>query len=324
MGIRKKDWAERFNYKWHSNPSTPDAWAFFNKAIVRPMQDKAWKIIVGDIDGDETWARQVLKDTGHYKDTQGLTQYNDNPNMVSGRAVQVYTDMLLVEDASPNEAYGEAVNVLQGFQGGHWRDKDKDTAIINNRERIYFDAEGKRSKEPVQSEFALVCENAASGIREAAVGANRIVGEIDLFGSIPHCELPYFGKPDYNEGRIELKTQWDTSADTDKPRANSLPKAIKAPHMTQLAGYWHLSGLIPKIVYANRLGYVVLEPTEDELRYALHEISMACRRREKLMKIADDAVDLLNLTDPHFADGFMWRDLSPRIMMQAKELFGRT
>ena len=94
--------------------------------------------------------------------------------------------------------------------------------------------------------------------------------------------------------------------------------------MTQLAGYWHLSGLIPKIVYANRLGYVVLEPTEDELRYALHEISMACRRREKLMKIADDAVDLLNLTDPHFADGFMWRDLSPRIMLQAKELFGRT
>ena len=51
---------------------------------------------------------------------------------------------------------------------------------------------------------------------------------------------------------------------------------------------------------------------------------MACRRREKLMKIADDAVDLLNLTDPHFADGFVWRDLSPSILMQAKEIFGRT
>ena len=106
MGIRKKDWADRFNYKWHSNPSTPDAWVFFNKAIIRPMQEKAWQIIVGDVDGDEAWARQVLKDLGHYKDTQGLTQYNDNPHMVSGRAVQVYTDLLLVEDASPNESYG--------------------------------------------------------------------------------------------------------------------------------------------------------------------------------------------------------------------------
>ena len=76
MGIRKKDWADRFNYKWHSNPSTPDAWVFFNKAIIRPMQEKAWQIIVGDVDGDEAWARQVLKDLGHYKDTQGLTQYN--------------------------------------------------------------------------------------------------------------------------------------------------------------------------------------------------------------------------------------------------------
>ena len=324
MGLQNKQWADRFNYKWHSNPSTPDAWTFFDKAILRPMRDKAWRIIVGDEQGDEQWAREVLKDAGHYKDVLGHTQYNDNPNMVSGRAVQAYTDMLLVEDASPNEAYAEAINVLQGYKGGHWRDQQKDDLWIANRERLYFDAEGKRSKEPVQSEFALVCENAASGIKEAMSGANRIVGEIDLFGSIPHCELPYFGKPDYGEGRVELKTQWDQAAHTDNPRANSLPKKIKAPHMTQLAGYWHISKIVPKIVYANRLGFVILEPTLEDLQYALHDISMACRRREKLMKAADDAVELLNLTDPHFADSFVWRDLSPSVMRKAKELFGRS
>lgn len=322
MGIRDTKWAERFNYNWHSNPSTPDAWTFFDKGYIRVQRNKAWAILRGDQSGDEIWAREFLKSCAYYQDSQGGSQYTDNPNMVSGRAVQVYTDMLLVEDATPGEAYAEAVNMLQGYQGGTWRDQDKDAAIIANRERIFFDADGKKSKDPVHSEFALVCENAGDGIKEAMHGANRIVGEIDLFGSLPHCELPYFGKPDYGEGRVELKTQWDGNAHTDNPRANSLPKAIKAPHMTQLAGYWHLSKIIPRIVYANRLGYVVLEPTEDELQLALNDIIRACKRREKLMKVADDLPDLLSLTDPHFADSFVWRDLNPDIFKKAKQLFG--
>lgn len=323
MGIRKTDWADRFNYKWHSNPSTPDAWTFFDKSVLRPMRDKAWAILRGDIEGDQGWARKVLYDSAYYKDPQGKTQYSDNTNMVSGRAVQVYTDMLLVEDADVTEAYGEAINMLHGYEPPYWHDHDVDKAVLAHRENICYDSEGKKSKEPTMAEFSLVCENAASGIREAMSGANRIVGEIDLYGNIPHCELPYFGKPDYGEGRVELKTQWDQQAHTDSPRANSLPKKIKAPHMTQLAGYWHLSKIVPKIVYANRLGYVVLEPTEQELEHALHDISVACRRREKLMKVADDVVDLLNLTDPHFADSFVWRDLAPEFFMMAKGLFGK-
>ena len=63
------------------------------------MRDKAWAILRGDIKGDQGWARKVLYDSAYYKDPQGKTQYSDNTNMVSGRAVQVYTDMLLVEDA---------------------------------------------------------------------------------------------------------------------------------------------------------------------------------------------------------------------------------
>tara|TARA_R100001015_G_C4594776_1_gene150034 strand:- start:123 stop:1139 length:1017 start_codon:yes stop_codon:yes gene_type:complete len=324
MGLKKTGWADRFNYKHHSNPSTPDAWTFFDKAYLRVQHNKAWQILTGKIKGDEQEARKILRDSGHYKDCLGLSQYKDNPNMVSGRAAQVYADRLLVDDASPNEAMGDAINLLQGFQGGHWRDADKDNLIIAHRERIYYDAEGKRSKKGdlVQSEFSLVCDNAAQGVREAMQGANRIIGEIDLFGHIPHCQLPYFGKPDYGEGRVELKTQWDQAADTDSPRANSLPKKIKAPHLMQLAGYWHLSKIVPKIVYANRLGYVILEPTLDELQFALDNIVQACKRREKLMQVADDLPELLSLTDPQFAESFVWRDLNPDILIKAKQLFG--
>jgi len=143
-----------------------------------------------------------------------------------------------------------------------------------------------------------------------------------LRGKLPGCELDYLGFGDYQEGAVELKTQWDTSVDTDKPRANSLPKKIKAPHLMQLAGYWHLSKIVPKIVYANRLGYVILEPTIDELQFGLDNIVQACKRREKLMQVADDLPELLSLTDPQFAESFVWRDLNPDILIKAKQLFG--
>lgn len=323
MPIKKKhEWADRFNYKWHSNPSTPDAWAFFDKAVLRVQRGKAFAILKGEIDGNREAAEKVLQQSAYYKDAIGQTQFNDNPNMVSGRAVQQYTDLLLVEDASPSEAYADAINLLHGFQGGDWRDTEKDARIIANRERLYYDANGKRSKEPTHSEFQLVCENAGEGIREAMRGSNRIIGEIDLKGDLIGCDLPYFGKPDYGEGRCELKTQWDQQADTDNPRANSLPKKIKAPHMTQLAGYWHLSGIVPKIVYANRLGFVVLEPTEDELNWALGDIIAASRRREMLMQAAHDVKDLLRMCDPRFGDSFVWRDIHPDVLKEAKKLFG--
>ena len=146
---------------------TPDAWTFFDKSVLRPMRDKSWAILRGDIEGDQGWARKVLYDSAYYKDPQGHTQYSDNTNMVSGRAVQVYTDMLLVEDADVTEAYGEAINMLHGYEPPYWHDHDVDKAVLAHRENICYDAEGKKSKEPTMAEFSLVCENAASGIREA-------------------------------------------------------------------------------------------------------------------------------------------------------------
>jgi hypothetical protein len=51
---------------------------------------------------------------------------------------------------------------------------------------------------------------------------------------------------------------------------------------------------------------------------ALNDIKVACRRREKLMRVADSIEDLLSLTNPQFADSFVWRDLHPEIKRKAK------
>ncbi len=154
------------------------------------------------------------------------------------------------------EAYREALNLLTSLQTGSWIDQDKVKRQLEGRQLPRYSEQGKATKkdEIGTNEFELVCKNAELGLREAMHGANEIVGQTMLRGKLPGCELDYLGFGDYQEGSVELKTQWDTNVDTDKPRANSLPNKIKDPHLKQIAGYWHLTGKIPRIVYANRLG----------------------------------------------------------------------
>ena len=124
MGIKSNPtWATRFNYNWHSNPSMPDSWVFFDKAVLRPKRNWAWQVLTGEIAGDTTEAEAVLEQSAHYKDYLGHTQYTDNPAMMSGRAVQHYTDTLLVDDMSPSDAFADALNLLNSFKGVKWRDQ---------------------------------------------------------------------------------------------------------------------------------------------------------------------------------------------------------
>ena len=316
-------WAHKKGYFHHSQPTTPDYWVFFDKGVIRPARNKAQKIVAGEIDGDIEAAQALLDRHGFYKDPTGRTQYNDNINMVSGRLVQNYCDRVLLEDITPGDSYSEAVNELQALHVGPHRDRDLVSQQIEGRLAGRFTAEGAKAKKDANfCELELVCQNALEGVREATKGANQIVGESELRGTLPGCDLPYLGFADYQEGGLELKTQWDTAVHTDSPRANSLPNQTKAPHLLQLAGYWHMSGKIPKIVYANRLGYRIFEPTEEELRYALDDIIRACRRRERLMKITESTEDLLSLIEPGFGDSFVWRDLHPDVIKEAKKLAG--
>lgn len=319
-------WAYSKGYYHHSNPSTPDFYTFFDKGILRTERNLALDVVKGKTEGDISQAKEILAKSGYYLDYRNKAQFNDNINMCSGRAVEYFCDLMLIDGAMQGEAYREALNLLTSLQTGSWIDQDKVKRQLEGRQLPRYSEQGKATKkdEIGTNEFELVCKNAELGLREAMHGANEIVGQTMLRGKLPGCELDYLGFGDYQEGSVELKTQWDTNVDTDKPRANSLPNKIKDPHLKQIAGYWHLTGKIPRIFYANRLGFVVFQATIDQLEYALQDITAACMRREKLMMVTENVQQLLKLCDPHFGDSFVWRDMNPEILKQAKELGGVT
>jgi len=320
-----KKWAYSKGYYHHSQPSTPDFYTFFQKGIIRPERSQALKVLRDEAEGVKSDAEAVLEQGGYYIDYRGKAQFQDNINMASGRAVEYYCDLILIDGAMPNEAYREALNTLTALQTGSWIDQDKTKAQIEGRQKLRFGADGKAMKKDEtigRCEFELVCENAHAGLKEAMQGANQIIGQTELRGQLPGCELDYLGFGDYQEGAVELKTQWDTGVDTDSPRSNSLPKDIKQMHLMQIAGYWHITGKIPRIVYANRLGYRVFEATIEQLEYALQDVIAACVRREKLMMVTENTEQLLKLCDPHFGDSFVWRDLHPDVLRRAKKLAG--
>jgi len=311
----------KHNFHHHSNPSMPDGYTFFDKGVRRRRLTDAYAVIAGKHDGDEGAAQRELELNGCYTDSTGKTQYNDNPNMMSGRAAEHYCNQVLIDDAEKSEAYSDAMNMLHSYKASYWRDKDTDSKVITHRTELKYGTDGKKIKEPQASEFELVCNNALDGLREATAGDNRIVGQKELRGKLPKCMLPYLGYGDYQEGRVELKTQWDSMAHTDSPRANSLPSDIKEPHLYQISGYYQLTGQIPKIVYANRLGYRVFEASQDQLEFGVARIIEACRRRERLLLAAESTEQLLRLTDPQWSHAFAWKDMNPELLQIARKIW---
>jgi hypothetical protein len=314
--IEYPDYAERHNYFHHSNPSMPDSITFFNKCWVRPQVNKAWKIVKKEIQGDIQEANHIIN---KYK--------NENPNMTSGVVVQEYCNDILLNEISPGDAYRNAVAKLQQFEPLEWHDTEKENAIIKHRTEPKYalktykgEPTYRKDAEGDFCELELVCKHALEGLREASEGINQLEGEINLFKALPGNELQYNGRPDYHQ-RIELKTMWDQMAYSDSPKANSIPKEPRFSHLTQIAGYWHLSGQLPTIVYANRNTYTVFKPSEDELRVALDSLMEACSRRERLLKAASNTQELLRLCDPQWDHMFAWKDINPEVLSEAKKLW---
>jgi len=310
------DWATRHHYFHHSNPSRPDSVTFFDKAIKRPKVNEAWNILLRKIPGDRDEAVETI-DKHKY----------ENINMASGTIVQRYCDAVLLEEVTTSEAYRRAVNELHEYTPPPHFDVEREMAVVTHREDVIYAADGKKptkkAAEPEMCELELVCRNALDGLRDAMQGLNEITGEVDCWGDIPGCELKYNGRPDYCK-RIELKTRWDQYAHTDKPAAQSLPAAEKGPlysHLMQVTGYWHLTGLLPKLVYANRLGYRIFEPTEDELQRAFQALSGACQRRERLLRVAKTPEELLRLCDPQWDHNYAWKGVHQDVIKEAREIF---
>jgi len=307
------EWAARHNYYHHSNPSRPDAATFWDKGIRRRAVNDSYKILKGELDGNATAARETIDKYAF-----------DNINMHSGNIVQHYCDAVLLHDEG-GEAYPNAVNELHAYTSPKHNDIEKEMAVVHHREAVIYDSEGKKARNPDDAgccELELVCGNALDGLREAFSLAriNDIEGEVDLWGQLEGCELKYNGRPDYCR-RIELKTMWDRQAHTDKPAANSLPAVATHLHRQQVAGYWKLSGLLPTIVVANRMGYRIFQPSEDELRDTLQAVTQACQRRERLLKAAKSPEELVRLCDPQWDHFFAWKDLHPDVLKQAREIY---
>jgi hypothetical protein len=314
----------RHSYYHHSSPSKPDGFTFFEKAVVRPELENAKAVIAGEAKGDKAEAQRILNLHGVYIDSRGKPQNGDKPPLISGRAVENYCTDVVVSDVSPADAFKNAINELHCFHGAEWRDADKDKRELEHKTTVRYGADGSIPKKdiiPTHTEFELVCSNALDGLREAFAGANRITGQKKIKGNIDDVQLPYLGYADYQEGGVELKTKWDTKAHTDKPSAGSLPKEITFPHLMQIAGYWHITGIWPTIVYANRLGYRVFKPELDQLHAGVAAIREACMRRERLLATANTTEELLKLCDPQWDHMFVWRDLPPEIIDRAQKIW---
>jgi hypothetical protein len=308
------EWASRHAYYHHSNPSKPDSATFFDKGVRRPAVNNAWKVLKGKVDGNAAEARKTI-DSHSYA----------NINMTSGNIVQHYCDAVLLHGEGGGEAYRSAVNELHDYRPPAHNDLEKEMSIVFHRENPIYGIDGTKPRNSDDAgccELELVCNYALEGLREALSmnGINEVEGEVDLWGQLDGCELKYNGRPDYCR-RIELKTMWDRQAHTDKPAANSLPAAATQLHKQQVAGYWKLSGLLPTIVVANRLGCRIFQPSEDELRDTLQAVTQACQRRERLLKAATTPQELMRLCDPQWDHFFAWKDLHPDVIRQAKEIY---
>ena len=307
------DWASRHSYYHHSNPSKPDSATFFDKSIKRPAVNNAWKVLRGKLDGNADEARKTIDKYSY-----------DNINMHCGNIAQHYCNAVLLDGDSGAEAYRNAVNELHDYTPPGHLNIENELAVIHHRESVIYDATGKKprkSEDAVTCELEMVCSHALDGLRKALSlnGINDIEGEVDLWGELDGCELKYNGRPDYCR-RIELKTRWDQKA-YETPKVNSLPAAPYYNWMQQIAGYWKLSGLLPTLVVANRIGYKVFQPSEDELRSTLQSVTEACQRRERLLKVAETPEQLMRLCDPRWDHMWCWKDLHPDVIKQAREIY---
>ena len=310
------------DFKHHSNPNRPDGVIFFDKLVMRPERNRAWELIKA---GDSERGFDILRDHGYYKDHLGNKIYNDAPVMLFGRAVQYYCDLVLLEDQNPNEAYREAINMIQGYQSPHWRnaadEKDRIDDVVNG---VYYDDKGRKPTKKdekanvTKTLFQLVADNALAGMQEAMTGANQITGEEKLEGKLEGCRLPYIGFGDYNSGTVELKTKWGENIfDTE-----GNPKRLQKNYRKQIAGYWHMTGNMPKLVMSGRNGYHIYRPTAEELENALRLVKTDCQRLEENLYSKTTKEAVLRSCEVDFEVKFYWGDIHPRHKALAEKMWG--
>jgi len=296
-------WAADKHYFHHSNPaSRPICRTLFEKCVIRPKINQAWKILRDDEVGDKSYAKATIN---LYKD--------DNANMLAGRVVQDCANLHLIDGHTIEAVIRQGMSRLDEYKPRTWDDGKDERKLAVNR-----------------AEFADVLINAIEGVKEAHAhyGLNRIEGESEIYTNLSGLELPYSGFPDFSR-RIELKTKWSSAAANTKSgkRAASLPTQPDWSHTSQVAGYWAGTGLMQTIVYANAKDYRVMHAdnsdrlTNDGLQAALNHITAKCAIRENILKSADSVEQMLRLIEPDFGHMWAW-DMRPEVLNEAKKLWG--
>jgi hypothetical protein len=74
-------------------------------------------------------------------------------------------------------------------------------------------------------------------------------------------------------------------------------------------------------VYANRLGYRVFTATDEQLEFGFARLLEASRRREALLRFSSSIAEVLQLCEPQWSHPFVWRNLHPQIIQEAKKLW---
>ena len=110
--------------------------------------------------------------------------------MEAGKATQTACDLHLVMDEAGqvcglSESIHAGVEQLQSYKPKN----DDDIA----------------RKEKYLEELPLVAEHAVKGLQEAMASENRILGEMQLLGTMPGLALPYDTRPDYANRAISKR-----------------------------------------------------------------------------------------------------------------------
>tara|TARA_R110002110_G_scaffold104270_1_gene262992 strand:- start:31 stop:1020 length:990 start_codon:yes stop_codon:yes gene_type:complete len=268
-----------------------------------------------------------------------LVAHYDKPksiNMLAGTAVHEAAFAIVNGEMSQSEAVRHALSTLQEHKPAKFNKRDAtitDHLLSDDGERV-----GKTIEQTVE------------GIREAFAGANNIDVEEKIELELPGIDVPIIG---YTDGRGagvigEVKTRWDRVAKNSKTgfSNNSVPNAPQQNDIAQIALYQRaFGGGTCKLIYANRLSHIVHEVSQEQLDEAMNQTLVQLRKRQQILEFtavepigskakltekdwlrskqaaeAESVRNLIKICEVDWGD-FRWRDYSPELLLEIKQVF---
>jgi hypothetical protein len=259
------------------------------------------------------WEAARAVEAGDAEAEQRKAHYYKPPSiqMRAGTAVHEAA-FKIVDSPDGDSAYSaSALSTLNRHKPADWSERDR---ILTDH--LLSDA---------GSQILATIENSVAGVREAFAGANQVAFEEQVSLDLPGIEVPLVGYADGRGGGVigELKTKWDSVSRTSKSgfATRSLPARADVRDIAQVAIYQAglEVGAECKLIYANHRGYVVHQVEQRQLDEAMAITRVQLRKRQQLLKRNTTLAELIDCCEPDWAD-FRWRDFSPELLAEIKEV----